>query len=176
MLEPYLGYYLGSESGNYVSSGHSVKSDSSAIAIGARAAYATMGFWLGLDYMVGPDSTVKYSEPSGTADATYSRSVLFFDVGYEVPMLPLRFFGGYGLIDDWKNTSNNGSYGSYSGTAYKVGLGYKPIPLVALNLEYIKHMFTKYAGSNGRSRDIGDIYTSFNASAWFFTVSVPLFL
>jgi hypothetical protein len=174
MLEPYAGYYLGTETTTVRATGVDGKSTSDAAAFGARLAFEKMGLWGGLDYMYAPDHNVKYTLPSGLRDTTATRSILFIAAGYDFPIVRLRVFGGYGVLDEWRGSTNATHTGTYSGTAIKGGIGFKPIPLLAINLEYIKHNFTKYKSFNGREVDIGQSYSNFNASGWFLTASLPL--
>lgn len=176
LLEPYAGYFTGSFEGRYRSTSLDQKFEESGLAIGGRVGYVLpMGLWFAGDLFLAPEQDAKYSDSAnGGGDRKSKRTMLFADVGFNLPAVPLRFWAGYALFNDWTTSSSN-SATDWTGSSLKVGAGYKAIPLLSINLEYLIHDMKK-AKINSAETDIGTTYDSPKSSSIFLSVSAPFSL
>ena len=127
-IEPFIGTTLtGSFENNDCETDCS--DDISGTFFGARGSYQMMGFFGGLDVRIG---TYKFDDFAIGDIEEDGRIALL--LGYELPVL-LRFWFTYALSNSL-NASSSGTEGEYSGTDYSVGLGYKVLPMVSVNIEY----------------------------------------
>lgn len=173
LVEPYAGYATSQSEGDNKTSGLREKSTDGGVAVGARLAFVLPGgIWLGPDYFYVLSSPVKYSDPPNTSDATGTRSILFLDIGFDPPNVPARFLAGFGLTNQFTITQTSGE-SLLSGNAFKLGAGFKMFSKVAINVEYIQHMFSKAKASNGNEVDIEDAYDNFKAATVLISLSVP---
>lgn len=154
LVEPYLGYYTGKyEVG-------STSEDFSGLGFGARVGYKHMlGLMLGLDYMTGK------MEDKAAVKSDITPNQLGFFVGYEFPIL-LRVYGVYNFMDktEGKNSTGTTKYEGDSGV--KLGVGFTPLPLLSVNLEY---GFSSYDEANGHS-----LSPTFDTKYYGLSVSLPL--
>jgi hypothetical protein len=170
MVEPYLGYELGStlklESGGVDDGGKTT-----GVALGARLAYALPAMvWFGLDYSMVKDATLKGN--SSVNDAKVDRSNLFFDVGVDLPVLA-RVWAGYGLMNSSKYKFDGGTETTLkNGTTIKMGVGFTALPLVSINVEVFSQDFKDYeSGSNSGS--VGDVWDTHKETGVLLSVSAP---
>lgn len=172
LLEPYAGYGMSTVGYTIKSSGTKVAVEANGLGLGARVGYALPGgLWFAGEYasFMETDATVK--EPANQPDQKMSASAAYLDVGFDVPAIPLRFWAGYGFMDN-ATIKGSSSTTDFTGTGYKAGLGLKAIPLLSINLEYMVHMHDKWK-SSGQEGDVSTIYDDFKASTIFLSVSVP---
>ncbi len=175
LLEPYAGYFTGSFEGRYRSTSLDQKFEESGLAIGGRAGYVLpMGLWFAGDLFLAPEQDAKYSDSAnGGGDRKSKRTMLFADVGFNLPAVPLRFWAGYALFNDWTTSSTN-SATDWTGSSLKVGGGYSVIPLLlSINLEYMFHDMKK-AKTSSSEVDIGTTYDGSKSSSIFLSISAPL--
>jgi Outer membrane protein beta-barrel domain len=174
LLEPYAGYAMSTTKFKVKSSGTNVSTTDDGLAVGARVGWAfPMGVWIAGEYMLVPETAQKYKEPSSTADGKVSHDAIFLDVGVDLMVIPLRFWAGYGFQENTKVTAANATSSTdFTGTAIKVGAGYKVIPFLSLNLEYMMHTLDKYKTPNTNG-DVSTIYDEVNASTLMVSLSVP---
>lgn len=134
LIEPYLGYHLGS----YKSG--STTTDQSGVSFGARLGYQQLGFMAGLDYMTG-----KWTDKDTPKnDVTPSNLGLF--VGYNFPVM-LRAYGVYGIANSTKVESSGSSTKLEGSPQIKIGVGFTALPIVSINLEYMSATFDKANGN-----------------------------
>ena len=175
MLEPYAGYYMGTFEGKFKLASVDFKLEESGLAFGGRAGYVLpLGVWFAGDVFWHPLQTAKISGGGLSGDRTSSRTMFFIDVGMDLPVLPLRFWAGYGLVNNWK-TSGSNTDSDWTGSAIKLGAGYKAIPLLSINLEYMMHNLDKVKTPSGEM-SIGDVYDNPKSSTFLLSVSAPLSL
>lgn len=160
LLEPYAGMMLNST--YEVTTGTGVEGDISGSAVGARVGFTQLGFSAGLN---GQRANVTLEPETGT-DSDYTFTRMGFFVGYDFPMM-LRVWGEYvfsleGVDDD--DTDNKIKEGS--GTA--IGIGYKVLPFVSVNLEMANMSTTKFESASGEI----DYDASF--TQYILSVSLPL--
>ena len=171
LLEPYLGY--GSTPVNYdlkASPGDSRDLGTGTV-MGGRVAYTAPLVFVGADYSMQSLAMKNTVAASGTTSADYNAtaSTLYGIVGVNVPML--QAYAGYGLMDQFTSKPSTGDT-TFSGNAYKVGLGYTGLPVMSLNLEYQMHSFSKVKDSSGE-QDVSVLYNKLNSNALMLSVSAP---
>jgi hypothetical protein len=129
LIEPYLGYHMG----KFEVSGN--KDDAKGTSYGGRLGFSQLGFQFGADYMGGNwdiDSSPKFKA---------SASNLGVFVGYDFPIL-LRVYGSYFFDSKLKDSS------TFEGNMIRLGVGFSPIPLLDINLEYLMGKYDKLNGSS----------------------------
>lgn len=157
-VEPQMGYVLGSYT------------DSS----GATGSANGLGFGaqLGSDFLeifyVAAD--FHYSMPSiapSSASVTTSAShwALGATFGLTVPAVGLIFRFGYYFIDKLSYSTS-----TYSGNAFKFGLGYKILPFLTANVDYLIHSL----GTLDVSGSSTTLATPFKDNVWMISLSSPL--
>lgn len=135
LLEPYLGYYTGTSK----QTGTSDTKDKG-VGYGGRIGYQQLGFMLGVDYQTGSWTTD--SNPS--SDLTPTNMGAF--VGYNFPLM-VRVYAEY-ILSAKVAAKQGGASHDFTGSGMKVGLGFRLIPLLSLNLEYISNSLDKFDGSS----------------------------
>lgn len=130
LIEPYVGYYTGDIKDS------SGKSDMKGMGYGARLGYTSLGFMGGLDYFTGKWTIDNTPE----VDVTPTDIGIF--VGFNFPIL-IRAYGEYLLKSELK-----GDAGKYEGKGVKLGVGFTPLPLISVNVEYVTHTFDEFDGNS----------------------------
>lgn len=172
LLEPYIGYEVGTLEADYTSGGGTLKYDTSGVTFGARVGYTFPAmFWVGLDYSISSGDADVDSDPGNNYQSdTGQRSSLFAVVGIDLPIL-LRVYAGYGFMNEFKIDDSASS--TYTGSAVKVGLGFTSLPFVSLNAEYIMSTYDTFE-ANGVERDIGSApFSDAKQNALMLSASVP---
>jgi hypothetical protein len=177
LVEPYLGVGGGTLKWNYTVIGSSEAKGEWSLrggGIGLRVAGEFMYFFGGLDMLIN-STTVKKVEPEegeSERDKLFSMGLV---VGGELPMIPLRFWVVYNFID--KLGLNDEPKKVLKGKGFKVGVGYKIIPLCSINLEFIRTTYSDLeddGDSNSLPYDYGTIeYDKASANMIFISGSVP---
>jgi len=143
LLEPYLGYELGTMT--YTGVSPNVNFSLSSAALGVRAGVTFPIIFVAADYSMLVGGKMTQDDAASTKwDATGSQ--LFAEVGAQLPLI--RAYIGYGLMNTLEGTSNGTTNKDEGGTAIKVGVGTTFFPLVAVNLEYIMSNYDKYNGNS----------------------------
>jgi hypothetical protein len=167
LLEPYVGYGL---FGSFSRSGTDLGSYNG-FGFGGRGGITILDTLFGaVDFSsfpsLGVDTTTSSVLGGGTANTK-----LGLVAGVNIPILPFRFWVGYNFLDKMNNTYS-GQENSLSGHSFKLGAGFKLIPLVSLNAEYI---ITNYNDLSAAGTSIplpgGD---SITGKMILFSASVPL--
>lgn len=129
VFEPYLGVPLGTADLDSASS-----TSTSGFGIGGRLYYEKMGFILGTD--------LKFSaQSSSSPEMSYEQNQLGLMGGLSVPGFPLRLWINFYFLDQMSVSQLDRDY---MGGGYSLGLGFSPLPIVALNLEYKSSTYNKY--------------------------------
>lgn len=157
LLEPYFGMNMNS-TGELGTTDVDITGNS----IGARVGFQNLGFMFGVD---GRRSSWNLEFDNADIDATVTTLGAF--VGYDFPIL-LRVWGEY-VISHNGIDENDTEYTEGSGTI--IGLGYKVMPFVSLNLE-IGNFETAKAKTDGGSE--GDLDAKYNT--FLLGVSIPISL
>lgn len=174
-LEPYVGYESGSLNMTDTTN-NDVGGKTTMMDFGLRLAYMTrVNLWFGVDAMMGTGGTFKESNAgSGIPDATSTRTDIGATIGYEFP-IKLRLYGTYNLSTSLVTTDDGTSAETKytGGTSYKVGLGYRILPFIALNAEYYYNAPVKYSNDTG-TFDVTDLAKSLNETGYRIVLSFPL--
>jgi hypothetical protein len=172
LLEPILGYGMNTTTGTVKASGASFSTEANGLGLGARVGYILpLGLWFAGEYVTFLETDNKVKEPAGQANGKVSSSTAFLDVGFDLPAIPLRFWVGYAFMNS-ATVKSQAPDQEFTGTGYKLGVGYKAIPLLSINLEYIMNMHDKIKGS-GIEMDVSNVYDGYKSSTIFLSVSVP---
>lgn len=128
--EPYIGYGV---AGSY-GSGVSATSDSyTSFAVGAKAVIKIEDL-----IFVGPafDYLPSLGYPGPTSSSSLKLGLI---AGVQLP-IPFRLWAGYNFIDNMNysiTTSGGTLTGQISGSGWRFGAGYKVLPFLSLNAEYL---------------------------------------
>lgn len=164
LIEPYVGYGFGEYDDGTPESANG-------LAFGGRLGFQKFGFMVGAEYQRGIGES---EETDGsTTDMTIENMGVF--VGYNFPVL-LRVYAGYEFLSNInsENTSQDTEV-DIKGTATKVGIGFTPLPLVAINLEYIMAKYDKWEGkSAGYTFPEQELSPETKMNTFLLTVSLPL--
>ncbi|WP_413560476.1 hypothetical protein [Bdellovibrio sp. HCB209] len=157
MIEPYLGYEMGS----HTDTNPTAKTE--LVNMGARIAWTAPALlWLGIDYNLGVSGKYK---PDGQTNSDGKRNTLYGVIGVDLPIL-LRGWVGYGLMSEIKFDSPSDS--TFKGKPVKVGVGFTGLPFISLNFEYIMENLDKIEYSGSTNNDPGKM------DSYMFSVSLPL--
>jgi len=160
LLEPYAGIHFNSKVG--IKSTNDSESVSGS-AVGGRLGFQNLGLMLGLDAKMG---TYKISNQSTNDELKYKEYGFF--IGYDFPIL-LRVWGEYIFSGTGELNDSKGEYSKISGT--KLGIGYKIIPFVSLNLEIGNTTYKDYEfDAGGKSTNQVDFNT------YLLSLSIPITL
>lgn len=173
LIEPYLGY----QGGDFVyqntaaGGGGAEKTDTaSGTGLGLRLGYKFMLPWVALDY--GTFSGKFKNGTPGGADYDYSMTNMALVVGVDLPIL-LRAWAGYGITNNTTLKFATGDVKTEGGFT-KVGVGFKGLPFVSINAEYIMGTGKKvdYGLGSGKE-EIDTYYSSYKPNFFLISVSVP---
>ncbi|OFZ26679.1 MAG: hypothetical protein A2381_16940 [Bdellovibrionales bacterium RIFOXYB1_FULL_37_110] len=142
LLEPYLGYALLGD-GEVTVSNTKYENEYSTPTFGGRLGLQHLGFMMGVDY-----SIQNFEMESKTGSTTYEDDVkkkqLGIFVGYNFPVM-FRIWGTYFLSSSFEGDDTVAATNRYDandeltdGSGFALGIGYRPISYVSLNLEYRK--------------------------------------
>ncbi len=169
LIEPFLGYNVGTLETKDTSD-KTVSNVMSAPTYGLRLGYKVLLFWLAADYVA---SNGNATPDDSSAKYDYSASTIGATVGVDL-ILGLRFYAGYGAdttLTQKKTTRDI----VFKGTSTKGGIGFSPIPLLSLNLEYSINKFNRVDKvADAGFKDIDTYYKSVDNSMLMASVSIPL--
>lgn len=148
-IEPYVGYMLGK-----TGTGSNTE-NMDGTEYGLRLGYYSLGFMIGAEYMGG-----SMTQKSSSNSLTFTKSDIGVTAGFKFPIL-LRIYGTY-----YVQASDKTSTSEYTGSGFKLGVGYTFLPLVSLNLEFYDSSYNKNKTS-GTAADFRD-------TLYGLSVSVPL--
>jgi hypothetical protein len=173
MIEPYLGYQM--EKADLTSGGADLGGKTNAVNIGGRLGYRMplLHFWFAGDLdLIASGKFKGNSVSNGDLSGTH----IYADVGYDFPVL-LRIWMGYGLSNATKAEydGGGGSLELSDGTNLKFGVGFTPLPLISLNIEYLTHDYAKYK-TGTTSGKTADVYDAHKETGIMLSVSLPLAL
>lgn len=156
LLEPFAGMEFNSSA---ELSG--TDTDTTGTTVGARLGFQNLGLMIGLD---GRRMTQNFEPKTGSdIDVTFTQMGLF--VGYDFPMM-LRIWGNYVFSLEGENDDTSTKYTEGSGLV--LGIGYKVVPFVSLNLEVSNTETTKF------ENDVTDGDYDAEYSSYLLSVSFPL--
>ncbi len=159
LIEPFAGIQINS---TYDDTTASDKGDVTGTAVGARVGFQNLGFMLGLDYR---KSSLKFvSDAAGNADSDFTFTTTGFFVGYDFPMM-LRVWGTY--VFGHNGDDDDSDLKTFEGSGTVIGIGYKVIPFVSLNLEIGNYQNDKVKSAAGVESDYDSATTSYLLSVSF---------
>jgi hypothetical protein len=168
LAEPFIGYDQTTAKTTDVSATDG-GSKNSGMDYGARLGFRfTQGYWVAAEYAGG--SGTSKSDTTGTADMDYTRTALGAVFGYDYGQF--GFWGGYGFSDKLTIKATGSTDTVFAGTNFKVGVGYRPMMHVSVNLEYVIPKYTKVT-VNSVETDLSTFYTKFDTSGAMLSVSFP---
>lgn len=151
-LEPYLGYLAGKwEMGASNKKMHGTQ-------LGARVGYSMLGFAVGAEYEMG----IQKDDASPSNDLTPGHLGAF--ASYEFPIL-VRVYGTLYPMAKTKSKSSTATT-TYEGKGVKLGVGFTPLPLLAVNFEMQTHTFDKNSA--------GSLTDEMKMTVYGVNVSLPL--
>lgn len=157
-IEPYLGYVFTGDSETTIAGVSSGEGDLSGVSYGLRVGWSLPALLtFGLEYQGG---TLTYEE-DGSADEDYDIANL--GVFASAKFLFFRAYATYffdAKIEDESNTE-------YSGTGFKIGVGYTGLPFIAINLDYTSNNYDEDDPTSGIPFDIDSTLTMLSVSVPF---------
>jgi hypothetical protein len=165
LIEPGIAYHNGTYAGTAAGDAGKI----TGVGLNARGAFAFPVIFAGLETAYG-FGTITPDNFSGGDSTWVSLGPV---VGASLPMIPLRFWATYYLLD---YLTAKGSLGGTAveildtGTAIKLGAGYTFLPMLSVNLEYVMHSYTK--AENKLTGATSDASVKSNMIA--LSVSIPL--
>lgn len=154
LLEPFVGMAFNS-SGEVANTDVDITGTS----VGGRLGFQHLGFMLGLD-----GRQDKWNlDPESGSELDITGQTLGFFVGYEFPVM-LRLWANYIFTSEFENDDSDLKYTEGSGTI--LGVGYKALPFVSLNLEISSLQTTKESTL--------DIDYEIDYNVYTLSVSIPL--
>ncbi len=181
LLEPNVGFQFGSHEFSQTGPFGAEARDgtSSGFTLGARVGYKYTMFFGGLDLQYSAPSMVADTATINGVDASNSGQNIALDwsnsffqlglsAGAEMPM-GIRGWIGYYFLG---NLTTDDLYSSeYSGGAFRLGVGYKIIPLVSANFEYVHSSLTADS-QEGLSQTFVDT-AELTQNAFILSISCP---
>ncbi len=133
--EPYLGYGFGSTEDD---STPPTKSDITGPVLGARVGGEFAMLFIGADYSM----TLGAKAKTGAVSEDIGISSLYGVVGANLPII--RAWVGFGLMNEATIKGTPDDTKIHGGSHFKVGLGFKVIPMLSLNAEYLINNYKKF--------------------------------
>lgn len=135
-VEPYLGYNV---AGNLTINGTD-QGSFTGLSVGSRLGVkAPELFFGGLDFAYNPANYIAF--PTGGTIFNGNPYALRLGVilGLELPTVPFRFWVAYNFLDKLNGVvpSLSTQNAMFNGNSFKLGLGYRVLPLMSLNAEFI---------------------------------------
>jgi hypothetical protein len=173
LLEPYIGYQL-KKLELIDSSGNDDGGKTNGVNIGGRVGYMmpVLNFWAAADVSV--MASGKFESADRVSDGDLESTNVYATIGYDFPVL-LRAWFGYGVSNILKTKFDTGGHTDLKGgTHVKFGVGFTPLPLISLNVEYFTHDYEDYTSSNGTSGKTKDAWSQDTEKGVMLSASVPL--
>ena len=184
-VDPYAGFGFGT----LTVDSSTIKSEevSTEYGIGVRAGLDFMMFFAGanVSYMMGSSTPELDTNGDAIANAgplDFSHMTAGVIAGVSVPVLPLRFWVGYDLVNTLTLTDSPVSAEftdiTFSGSTIKAGFGFKVIPLLQIWAEYQMHTYTEveYSLAAYEALNGGDLTNDRKNNTIMVGVSIPLSL
>jgi hypothetical protein len=160
LVEPYAGYAFG---GTIKNGGFASSDTITGVEYGARLGFQKMGFMIGAEYLGG---NMDFKD-SGTTYHVGQTDIGPF-IGYQ-SLLGFRIFASY-FISPTASTNTSPTEKFTSGWGAKIGVGYKVLQYMAVNLEYYSSQFSKDQVSGVTAT----LNPKLQASYYMLTLSFPL--
>lgn len=155
VLEPYLGYERG-----YLTQSGVPEITTSGIGYGARIGARYLGIGMGLDYYTGSQSA---SQSGQTSDFKPTELGLFLN--YRMTE-SFKVHAAY-LFSAKTKVQSSANPSDFSGSGYKIGVGWQAYTYLNVNLEMFNRSYTKYGDTA--------LAKSLLSSTFGFSLSFPIF-
>lgn len=162
LIEPYAGYGITGLESDDGGSGSSVELGIKGQSLGFRGGLTFLGFFAALDYEMGSRSLD--IDAGSTTVSVLDKDVTNVGValGYDVPILPLRFWGKYIMKSEYKDSSE-----TWKGGGMGLGIGLTFLPIIDINIEYKKIEFDEGLPSSAKEFSGQEIFLSISAPFTF---------
>jgi hypothetical protein len=175
LFEPYGGYSSGDYKVTYAATypdafyaSKNEKGTISGVVYGGRLAWMFDTFFLGGDY----EAMRGTYNPQGEGESPdWESTSIFGIVGWQLQM-GFRIYAGMTVQDQKSTRTRSDGENVYSGSARKVGIGYRYSVPIAINAEYIEYKFSK-SEYDGAREPMREHYDRFKYSAVVVAVSFP---
>ncbi len=165
MFEPYVGYELGNYKTKLAPAlgGLNLSGVANGVGAGARLAYMfPVLLFIGVD---GQYSSVKFEDKTADEGLTKTNDTATRTAGYLLGgfefLMGFRVYAGYGVYNKLE-VNRTGTTTTYTGgTNMKLGVGFRLVPKVTLNFEYITRTYDSY-DTGGPTKELKNLYESFN--------------
>lgn len=178
MFEPYAGYTTGNISVNGASTHPLVevqtlesKGTIDGLAYGGRLALTHRSFLLGADYQ-GMRAKLKLKGVDEAQD--WNSTAVFGIVGWQF-FSGLRIYAGMTVMDYKATQATSPDELMFTGSARKIGIGYKYSSPVAVNLEYVEYHFDDFEVGAFKGK-VKENYEKLDYSTVILAVSFPFYL
>ncbi len=165
LIEPFVGYSTGSgkASGNASGISYSTTDTENGAIFGARAGYSFALLSFGAEYEGGSlaaNSKVNISGVQTTVTGTSTMTNLGAFAEINLPIID-------GYVGYFPSAQATSSGTTNSGSAFQIGIGYKMLPLINVNLEYLNSSYNK-------TNDSSTTGYSASGSLYILSVSLPI--
>lgn len=137
----------------------SVEGDFTGFSYGAKIGFQHLYLYGGLDYRLGNYQMTSDSGSHYLDDESFSHEQYFAFLGVDLPS-PLKFWAGMAVGGD--SSADTTDFGDGAGTL--IGVGFKTLQVVSLNLEYMSWSYDEIDPGGG----------SLEASQIVFSLSTPI--
>ena len=167
LIEPYMGYQLGSQETTVGSSKYEYALGGQLI--GARVGYTLPLLMAGIDVNLGTMDADVDSAPAGTPDTEYDTRQIGLFAGVELPIL-LRAWATYYFANEYEQPDGD----KYSGGGMALGVGFTGLPFVSLNLEYKMLTFDELEDGTTGAKSTLSGTNELDSNEILLSVSLPL--
>lgn len=144
LVEPYMGYGITGFEATDTGSSSAVEFAVDGQSVGGRLGITMFGFFAALDYEMGSRD---FELDSGTSSQTLVEKDVKnqgIAIGWDVPILPIRFWGKYIFSSEWEEGPT-----LWEGKASAIGVGFTMLPIIDINIEVKKYTLDSGTGSLG---------------------------
>lgn len=172
LFEPSLGYAIHSKE-KVSGPGFETESSGNPTVLGVNLGFRYFGIMGGLSYKHNfkTDYDFELNGQGGFEDEKLKRRDIGVFAGYNFPAA-FRVWGSYYFDTRREQTTGSDAGSKVLGSSWGLGLGFTGLPVVNLNLEYIKTSFDEQEDPRGRREDI-DSRVDAKMSQIILSVSIP---
>jgi hypothetical protein len=163
LIEPHLGYNISGGTSDYASSKYEYKGAQ----YGSKLGFNYLGLMAGFDFNYGTFTLDRTTNAGVKTSAEYKQTDLGIFVGYNAPVL-IRGWIGYYFSSKAENANSSTNY--FKGTITELGLGFRPLPLLSLNVAYRMVAYDKQSVNSVEST----LSPKFDPTEIVLSVSLPI--
>ena len=174
LVEPYIKYSLGTFSITSTALNQTFEYDANAAGAGLRAGYtfSPQPIFLALDFTQSFGGKLK-SKTAGVSDSDNGQETqVFAIIGGDFPTV--HAWLGYAFINELSGDTNGVTSTYKGGDAIKAGFGFKVLPVLSINAEYVLSTYKKIKDSSGENDLSANGVKDAKAHALVLSVSAPL--